>query len=302
MRCKTVLATVLCLAVVSLAAIAAAPAGAVIGGQQDNGTPAQYPNVGMNLEYGSWVPEYWGFAGSCTLVKNEPGEVIVMTAAHAVWASTLAHIREDWRVTFDSCTNYDWNVILPEGLPSDLKTYAITDVVMHPGFDVDTPYRSGASKQSVIGPGREDVALMWLDEQVLDADGEPVAPASIVGRQGLDGLDLKSETFTAVGYGLNDFLVGSVASYFAGGAGAAMWSGRNYAEVSVVSEHAAFTDRYLMLTAAINAFDSGGAVFLGDASTIVAIPVLNSNRAAAPGYCYRLDTDSAQDFLGAYLD
>ena len=175
---------------------------------------------------------------------------------------------------------------------------------MHPGFDVDTPYRGGVgnSKPSAIGPGREDVALMWLDRQVLDADGNPVPPASIVGRHVLDGLDLKSETFTAVGYGFNDWLLGNVTSWTAGGAGSAMWSGRNYAGASVVSEHGAFTDRYLMITSVVNSFDSGGAVFLGDTSTIVAIPVFSSNRAASPGYCYRLDTDSAQDFLEAWVD
>jgi hypothetical protein len=304
MRCKTVLATVLCLAVVSLAAIAAGPAAAVIGGQQDNGTPAQFPGVGMNLEYGWWVPGFWGFAGSCTLVKNEPGEVIVMTAAHAVWGSSAEYLATNVKVTFDPCTSYEWNLILPEGLPGDLETYSITDVKMHPGFDVDTPYRGGLgnSKPSVIGPGREDVALMWLDRQVLDADGDAVPAASIVGRHVLDGLDLKSETFTAVGYGFNDWLVGNVQSWTSAGRAAAMWSGRNYAGASVVSTDAAFTDRYLMTTSAVNSFDSGGAVFLGDTSTIVAIPAFGSNRAASPSYNYRLDTDSAQDFLDAYLE
>ena len=304
MKRLRLLALALLLALCLLATAGAALA--VVGGQQDSGTPARYPNVGMNLEYGGWVPGFWGFAGSCTLVRNDPGEVIVMTAAHAVWGSSAEYLAANEVVTFDPCTSYDWNLILPDGLPGDLETYAITDVKMHPGFDVDTPYRGalglGASKPSVIGPGREDVALMWLDRQVLDADGNTVKAASIVGRHGLDALDLKSETFTAVGYGFNDWLRGNVASWTAGGAGAAMWSGRNYAGTSVVSEHGAFTDRYLKITSVVNSFDSGGAVFLRDTGTIVAIPVFSSNRAASPAYCYRLDTDSAQEFLDPYLD
>jgi hypothetical protein len=300
MKRKSMWATLLCLAVVAIITVAAAPAGAVVGGQQDTGN--KYSNVGMNLEFGYWDPGLWGFAGSCTLIKNAPGPggVVVMTAAHALWGETPAYIAENWRVTFDPLTDYDWFMTIPGGLPADLETYGVVASVMHPGFDVDTPYRAN-SKKFTIGPGREDVALMWLDRQVVLPDTTtPVLPAPIVGLRGLDVPGLKNETFTAVGYGLNDFLVGSVMSSYAGGRAVATWNGRNYKEVSVIAEGGVLADRFLTLTNSVSAWDSGGPLFRDD--TIVGLhSAVQSGRNASPGFDYRLDTASAQDFINDWL-
>lgn len=306
MKRKIVLAMVLCLALVSLAALAAAPVGAVIGGQQDTGN--KYSNVGMNLEFGYFDPGLWGFAGSCTLVKNDPGpgNVVVMTAAHNVWDESPAYVAENWLVTFDPLTDDDyddWFVTIPDGLPAGLETYKIEAVMMHPGFDVTTmPYTGvGGSKPNVIGPGREDVALMWLDRRVVvPGTKTPVTAAPIVGLGGLEGLDDKGETFTVVGYGFSDVLAGSAASFMAGGGGVMTWNGRNYGDASVASEHDAFGDRFLKLTSSASSFDSGGAVLHGGA--IAGLPALGSNRYASPVYVYRLDTASAQGFLNCWLD
>jgi len=299
MKRKSVRATLLCLAVVVFLAVAAAPAGAVIGGQQDTGN--KYSNVGMNLEFGYFDPGLWGFAGSCTLVRNDRGNVVVMTAAHAVWGVSPEDIAANWRVTFDPLTDYDWFLTIPGTLPTDLETYRVTDAVMHPGFDVDTPYTGwGGSKPNVIGPGREDVALMWLDRRVvLPGTRKLVTPAPIVGLGELDKLDLKSETFMVVGYGISDFLAGNQASFTQAGNGAGTWSGRNYREASVVSEDEAFDDRFLKLTSSVSSFDSGGAVFHGGA--IVGLPALGSPRYESPCYIYRLDTQLAQDFVNHWL-
>lgn len=298
MKRKIVLATVLCLALVSLAGVAAAPAAAVVGGQQD--TDNQYSNVGMKLEWDLWVPGQLGFAGSCTLIKNDANGVVAMTVAHALWpldAPTLAKTR----ITFDPLTAYDWFVSIPT-LPDTVETYGVTAAVLHPGFDTDTPYTGwGGAKRNVIGPGREDVALMWLDHQVT-VPGDPdtlVEPAPIVGLGGLEGLAVKGETFAVVGYGLNDFLAGNQASFTQAGNGAATWNGRNYGEASVVSEHEAFADRFLKLTSSVSSFDSGGAVFHGGA--IVGLPALGSPRYESPCYIYRLDTQLAQDFVNSWL-
>jgi len=296
MKRKSVRATLLCLAVVVILAVAVAPAGAVIGGQQDTGN--EYSNVGMKLEWDLWVPGQLGFAGSCTLIKNDADGVVAMTAAHALWpldAPTLLKTR----VTFDPLTDYDWFMTIPT-LPDTVKTYGVTAAVLHPGFDVATPYRAN-SKKSAIGPGREDVALMWLDRQVLlPGTATPVAPASIVGLGGLEVSDLKDETFTAVGYGLKDFLVGSVMSSYAGGRAAATWNGRNYKEVSVLAAGGVSADRFLTLTNSVSAWDSGGPLFRGD--TIVGVhSAVSSGRNASPGYVYRLDTQSAQDFVNHWL-
>jgi hypothetical protein len=293
MKARLLLALVLAMVLV---VVLAAPAGAVVGGQQDTGN--QYANVGMKLEMDLWVPGQLGFAGSCTLIKNDADGVVAMTAAHALWpldATTLAKTQ----ITFDPLTDYDWFMTIPT-LPGNLETYGVTAAVLHPGFDVDTPYRAN-SKKSAIGPGREDVALMWLDRRVvLPGTTIPVAPAPIVALGGLDGLRLKNEKFTAVGYGLNDFLVGSLMSFYAGGRAVATWNGRNYKEVSVIAEGGVLADRFLTLTNSVSAWDSGGPLFR-DGAIVGVHSAVQSGRNASPGFDYRLDTASAQAFLNYWL-
>jgi hypothetical protein len=56
------------------------------------------------------------------------------------------------------------------------------------------------------GGGAEDIGLVFLDAPV------DIAPAEIAGAGYLAALDLKKATFTAVGYGLDGFVTGSVLS------------------------------------------------------------------------------------------
>ena len=53
--------------------------------------------------------------------------------------------------------------------------------------------------------GAEDVALVYLEEPV-----EGITPAAIADASYLDSLDLRHETFTVVGYGVDEFVKGSV--------------------------------------------------------------------------------------------
>jgi len=285
MKRKLVIATVLCLAFV---AVMAAPAGAVIGGQQDTGN--KYSNVGMNLGYaeGEYGEGQWDFAGSCTLIKNDRKGTVVVTAAHVVWDVSPEDIAANWRVTFDPLEDHDWFMSFPD--LEGVKTYKVTAAAAYPGFDFSQIHNSAPSFLV-----QNDVGLMWLDGPVyVPGTKKFVAPAPIVGPGGLDALDLKSETFTLVGYGVSDVLAGNATSLLAGGFAAPVWNGRNFKDVSVNTEDGQFADRYLSLSAGMYVWDSGGAVFHGD--TLVGV---NSNciSPTSPFDAYRLDSPAAQKFL-----
>lgn len=279
----------LCMAVIVLLALAAAPpAGAIIGGTRD--TTNIYKNVGLNLELGAFVPGQWGWSASCTLVRNEPGNVIVLLAAHQ-----LAWNRDPTmnKVTFEPVPDFGWEWTDAEGKGlGDVKTYDVVDFAIHPDYP-SVPL--SPCKRNWIGPGREDVALMWLDEQVYLPDGSLMPTSPIVGLHELDALAGRGETFTAVGYGTSGWLLGSDISLFAGGAAAATWDGRNYKAVSVVTENGAFLDRYLKMSTGEADGDSGGPL-LHD-GVILTVCSLSSPRQTSPAYDYRLDTYSAQKFL-----
>jgi hypothetical protein len=160
MKRKTVGATLLCLMVVALLAITAAPAAAIIGGQQD--TTNNYSNVGVvsviyQDEEGG---EFWDLGGSCTLVRNDPGNVIVLTAAHCVdyvVGEGSAGI-QNMRISFDPLLTHVGGTPLT-------GSYSIAKYEIHPVYleALATTPRLANSKMFGIGLGREDVALLWLD-------------------------------------------------------------------------------------------------------------------------------------------
>jgi hypothetical protein len=268
----------------------ATPAAAVIGGQQD--ITNKYANVGMLLVWdgeGPWIPD-----GTCTVVKNDAGGAVVLTAAHCVaWVMAPGSPGiGNMRVVFDPLTD-DQLGVLPADNPGSI--YKVKDAVLHPDyFDslFTTPYL-GNAKMFGIGPGREDAALLWLDKRVKGA-----TPASIVGSGYWDMLDLGSATFTVVGYGLNGYVTGSSISW-RNPVADALWSGRNYMDgVRVITEQDAFGDRYLKLQECVMPHDSGGPCF--HKGRIAALNVWLGGMRDGPAYEYRLDTASAQGFLRAY--
>ncbi len=136
------------------------------------------------------------------------------------------------------------------------------------------------------------MALIWLEAPVAGID-----PAPIVEAGGLDSLDLTRETFTIAGYGLTGFVKGNIVSP----KGEATADGRNHKDVSVITEHEAFADRFVKITASTCFGDSGGPLFHGE--TEVAINTWTSSaRCVAPSFSYLLDAPRAQWFLVTWLD
>jgi trypsin len=256
----------------------AEPAGAVVGGQED--TANAYANVAqlqVQVE-----PDQWFGGCSGTLVAED----VVLTAAHCT--ASLVEVGEDGlgpadlRITFDPTPG------------ADSTYYTVDHIVVHPDWSTAPPPR-GNSKSWFLQPPREDVALVWLTQSPQRQEG--ISPAPIIAGGQLDELDLSDETFTVVGYGLQGFEAGSVVS----AKQALLWSGnRNYTDVSVITEHEAFADRYVKITAGGCFGDSGGPLLHGD----IVVDVFSSTqslRCAGPTYAYRLDTPAVQEFLDTYL-
>jgi hypothetical protein len=259
-------------ATVLVALLLAAPAGAIIGGTSD--TQNRYSNVGvLQLQVGA----NWFDFCSGTLVRAD----VVLTAAHCtdflIEEGPDGFGPDDLRISFD-----------PEG---DGPYATVDHIVVHPGWLTAGPC-IGNSKQRCLAPPHEDIALVFLDDPVAGVTPAPIAPAGY-----LDGLDLKNETFTAVGYGTDAFITGSAASPKA----ITLFDGvRSYRNVTAIPAQDAFPDRFIKITKSVCFGDSGGPLFHG--GTVVAINTWTfSYRCDGPNLEYRVDSAPAQTFLDTYL-
>ncbi|HEX6355634.1 S1 family peptidase [Actinophytocola sp.] len=256
----------------------AAPATAIIDGTTD--TTNRFPNVGglQVLVGGEWFDFCTG-----TLVAPD----VVLTAAHCTDFFTgavgdpNALGPDDWRISFDAD-------------PDENSTYYGADhFVIHPDWLANEVGPGGGnSKKSFLKEGLEDIALVFLTETVAN-----LTPATVADAGYLDGLDLTAETFTVVGYGTDAFITGSAASPTA----ITVYDGaRSYKDVTVITEHDLFPDRFVKITKSVCFGDSGGPMF--HEGTLVALNSWGySLRCAGPNLEYRVDSAPAQSFLDANL-
>ena len=255
-----------------VALLVVAPASAVIGGTSD--TANKYANVGvLQLNLGT---EWFDFC-SGTLVRPN----VVLTAAHCT--DFLVDVGPDGFGPADLRISFD-----PEG---DAPYYTVDKIVVNPAWFTAGPC-FGNSKNACLSPGHEDIALVFLTSSVAGVTPAPIAPAGY-----LDTLNLKTETFTVVGYGTDAFITGSAASPKA----ITIFDGiRSYRDVSAIPATDAFPDRFLKITKGVCFGDSGGPLFHG--KTIVAINTWTfSYRCDGPNLEYRVDSAPAQAFLTANL-
>ena len=255
-------------AVALLCAIAAGVAGlaqAITFGEPDR---ERHPNVGALVA--DWNEDSPGPDQFCsgTLVD----ETLFLTAAHCMagWPED----QEFW-VTFDE--QYDEDDATPGGL------HVVTDFTMHEGFGHDSA-------------DLHDLAIVELET------APDVEPAELVELGFFDALsqrELRRLRFTAVGYGL-------VRESKKGGPhGFIDETNRLVAQQSFLSLQPAWLNLNMNPSTGSGGTcygDSGGPHFLGgmESNLLVSLTVTGDAMCRATDKTYRLDTESAQEFLSRF--
>ncbi len=227
----------------------------------------RHPNVGA-----------WGFTSNGELVKLCSGTLIsptvFLTAAHCTsYVESLGITQAE--VTFDSTFS------------ATSKFYTGT-IHTNPGF------------KNVLGPDPGDVGVIVFEEPIVGITSAAIAPVGTLDKIFQDH-ELKNQRFTTVGYGVT-------AEFRKGPPVFTPNFDRRYA----ISEFIALTEGFLHVSenpAQGNGGtcfgDSGGPTFLGaegnETAFIVAITDKGDHICRASDVRYRVDTPTAQQFIGQYV-
>ncbi len=242
----------------------AGPAGAIVNGQLDGK---------LHPEVGALIAEYVQPGEKDVLCSGALiAPTVFLTAAHCTDFLASLGITDVW-VTFDS-------------------QFTSSSPLIHGSYVTDPAYNAYAGAGGSSDP--HDLAVVLLDE------APSTTPAQLPTAGLLNSTDLRSQTFTAVGYGTvrSSSTTGPNAFFFD--------STRRYAEQFFLSLEPAWLNLSENPSTGSGGTcygDSGGPHFLGGVTSNleVAITVTGDAVCRATDKTYRLDTPSARDFLGQYV-
>ena len=267
-------ALTLIVAAVLVMVICAMPASAVTYGT-DDGTAHPYVGAVIAAPPAGPAPFHGGtFTGEKTVVSSGAliAPTVFLTAGHTVAMLQQAGISDVW-VCFDPV--FTTSSPLIEGT-----------MVPNPGF-------------RMIGSTPNDVAVIILKDEVPGLNSyASLCPAGL-----LDVLAaskaLRGQTFTLVGYGLQEATVGGGPWAF-GPAGTRKSATLGFSALTPATLH--MSSNHELGYGGGNYFDSGGPVFLGSSGVIVGVDVSGDAVAKALDVACRIDTPSARTFLGESVD
>jgi secreted trypsin-like serine protease len=256
---KTRFVAVLALAVAALAL--AVPAGAIVFGQLD--TTNRYPYVGAVLA--DYDDENPGVEVLCsgTLIASD----VFLTAGHCTAFLASIDVTDVW-VTFD-------------------PSFDAASPLIHGEYTTHPLFASGGQSNTF------DLAVIELDRVATG-----ITPARLPTLNYLNTISLRSQRFTAVGYGTvrEDKTKGPHTLFFD--------SMRRYADQGFRS----LTKSWLNLSmnpsvgSGGTCFgDSGGPHFVGATNLVVSVTVTGDRFCRATDVTYRVDTPSARTFLDDFV-
>jgi secreted trypsin-like serine protease len=253
--------------VLIVALLAATPALAITFGELDG---EQHPNVGALLVAYPYPDGPIDIVCSGTLISP----TVFLTAAHCVnWMPSAGIPTDDVYVTFDSVYEIGTSTIYP-------GTYYINPNYGHDAADPN------------------DVAVVVLDEPLTNITPASLPPAGLLDSM-KDAGELKGQQFLTVGYG-------TVRDDKTGGFHPLYWEG---ARRFTTGSYNALTKSWLKIS--MNPAtgdggtcygDSGGPHFLGNSDMVVSVTVTGDAPCRATDTTYRMDTESARSYLGAFVD
>jgi secreted trypsin-like serine protease len=261
---RLVVALTLTMTLAAAGMLAAAPAGAIVNGQLDGNL---HPQVGALIaETGQDGQKEVLCSGSAI------APTVFLTAAHCTDFLASLGITDVW-VTFDS-------------------QFTSSSPLIHGSYVTDPAYNAYRGPGGSADP--HDLAVVLLDR----AAG--VTPVRLPTAGLLGAIQLKGQTFTAVGYG-------TVRTGKTGGPNAFFFdSTRRYALQSFRSLEPAWLNLSENPSTGDGGTcfgDSGGPHFLGGTTSNlqVSLTVTGDSACRATDKTYRLDTPSAREFIGRFV-